>query len=119
MNQVETVVAVKSFELLIPYLEQWKNVNPGSTVDLKDNQENSVEHVFVCLHYTECVLQHLCPVISVDPAQLTLCQKGTINIYAGLTGNEEAYILALGIRRGNEDFVSWYIFNTLFAQACR
>ena len=30
---------------------------------------------------------------------------------------EEAYILAFGIRRGN-DFVSWDIFNTLFAQAC-
>ena len=27
-------------------------------------------------------------------------------------------ILAFGIRRGNEDFVSWDIFNTLFAQAC-
>ena len=41
-----------------------------------------------------------------------------IYIYSGLTGTEEAYILAFSIRRGNEDFISWDIFNTLFAQTC-
>ena len=39
-------------------------------------------------------------------------------MYSGLTGTEEAYILAFIMRRGNEDFVSWDIFNTLCAQAC-
>ena len=91
-------------------------MNPGSTVDWNVNQENSVEHVFICPHYTECILQHLWPVISLDPAHLKSC--GTIYIYSGLTGTEEAYIFAFDIRRGNEDFVSWDIFNTLFAQAC-
>ena len=69
-------------------------------------------------HYTEHVLQHLWPVISMDAAHLKSCYKGTISIYSGLTGTEQAYIWAFGIKRGNEDFVSWDIFNTLFAQAC-
>ena len=108
VNQVIMMVAAKSFELLIPFLEEWKDVNPGSTIDWKVNWENSVAHIFVCLHYTECVLQHLCLVISVDAAHLKSGYKGTIYIYSGLTGNEEAYI---------SDFVSWDIFNMLFAQA--
>ena len=57
-------------------------------------------------------------IICVDAAHLKSCYKGTIYIYSGLTGNEEAYVLAFGIRRGNEDFVSWDIFNMLFAETC-
>ena len=70
-------------------------MNPGSTVDWKVNHENSVEHVFICLYYTECLTTFLQPVISVDAAHLKSCYKGTIYIYSGLTGTEEAYILAL------------------------
>ena len=95
VNQVEMMVAAKSFELSILFLEEWKDVNPGSTVDWKVDQENSVEHVFICLHFAECVLQHLWPVIFVDGAHLKLCYKGTIYIYSGSTGTEEAYILVL------------------------
>ena len=109
------MVAAKSSDFLIPFLEEWKDVNPGSTVDWKVDCENSVEHVFVCPHYTECILQHLQPVISMDASYLKSCYKGAIYIYSGLTGAEEAYILAFGIRRGNEDFVSWDIFSMLFA----
>ena len=105
------MVAAKSFELLIPFLEEWKDVNPGSTVDWKVNHENSVEYAFVCLHYTEHVLQHLWPVISMDAAHLKSCYKGTICIYSRFTGTEEAHIFTLGIRRGNENFASWDIFN--------
>ena len=48
VSQVEMMVASKAFELFIPLLEEWKDVNPHSTVDWKVDDENSVEHVFVC-----------------------------------------------------------------------
>ena len=51
-------------------------------------------------------------------AHLKSAYKGTIFIYSGLTGNDEAYILAFGISGGNEDYRTWNIFNTLFAKAC-
>ena len=92
------MVVAKSFKLLILFLEEWKDVNPGSTVDWKVDCENSVEDVFICPHCTEHVLQHLQPVILMDAAHLKSCYKGTISIYSGLTGTEEAYILAFGIR---------------------
>ena len=76
-------VAAKSFELLIPFLEEWKDMNPGSTVDWKANHDNNVEHVLVCPHYIEHVLQHLCLVFSVDAAHLKSCYTGTIYIYSG------------------------------------
>ena len=70
------MVADKSFKLLIPFLEEWKDVNPGSTVDWKVDCENSVEHIFICPAYTECVLQHLQPVISMDAAHLSHVTNG-------------------------------------------
>ena len=57
-------------------------------------------------------------VISVDAAHLKSAYKGTIFICSGLTGNDEAYILAFGISGGNEDYRTWNIFNKLFAIAC-
>ena len=36
----------------------------------------------------------------------------------GLTGNDEAYILAFGMRRGNDTFASRDVFISLFTKAC-
>ena len=47
-----------------------------------------------------------------------LQHAGTIFICSGLTGNDEACILAFGISGGNEDNRTWNTFNTLFATAC-
>ena len=53
-----------------------------------------------------------------DAAHLQSAYKGTLFIYSGLTGNDEAYIVAFGISGGNEDYRTWNIFNPLFAKAC-
>ena len=58
------------------------------------------------------------PVISIDAAHLMSPYKGMIFIYSGLTGNDEAYILVFGVSGGNENFMTWNMFNTLFAKAC-
>ena len=58
------------------------------------------------------------PVIWVDAAHLKSAYKGTRFIYSGLTGNDQAYILAFGISGVNEDCRTWNIFNKLFATAC-
>ena len=92
-------------------------MNPGSTVDWNVDSENHIEHVFVCPYYTEHVLKHFHPIISVDAAHLKSGYKEMMYIYS-LTGNEEAYILAFGMRRGNEDFVSWDVLNSLLTKAC-
>ena len=60
----------------------------------------------------------MCPVILVDAAHHKSAYKGTLFIYSGLTGNDEAYILAFEISGGNEDYRTWNKFNKLFATAC-
>ena len=95
VKEVTTKVAEKAFELVIPFLEEWKENNPQSMVEqLVDNQK-CIQHVFVCLAYTDKVLSYMCPVISVNAAHLKSAYKGTIITYSGLTGNDEAYILGL------------------------
>ena len=105
----------KAFELVIPFLQEWKENNPQSMVVWVVDDNKHIQHVFVCPGYTDQVLLYMCQVISVDAAHLKLAYKGKIFICSGLTGNDEAYILAFGISSGNEDYRTWDTFNTLFA----
>ena len=82
------------------------------------DEHKCIEHIFVCPDHTDKVLSYMHPVTSVDAAHLKLAHKGTIFIYSGLSGSDEAYILAFGISGGNKDYRSWNIFNKLFATAC-
>ena len=116
MKAVSKKVARKAFELVIPFLEDWKDSNPESTVEWVVDEQKCIQHIFVCPRYTDKVLYHMHPVISVDAAHLKSAYKGTI--FISLTGNNEAYILAFGISGGNEDYRTWYIFNKSFAKAC-
>ena len=63
-------------------------------------------------------MSHMYAGISIDATHLKSLYKGTIFIYSGLTGNDEVYILAFGVSGGNEDYMTWNMFNTLFAKAC-
>ena len=95
VNKVDMKVTMKSFKLLIPFLQEWQERNPSSTVDWSVDSNNHIEHVFACPPYTEHVLKHFHLMISVDAAHLNSCYKGTIYIYMGLTENGEAIILLL------------------------
>ena len=63
VNKIDTKVSVKSFELIIPFLQEWQEMNPGSTVDWSVDSDSHIEHIFVYPHYTEQVLKHFHPVI--------------------------------------------------------
>ena len=108
----------KGFELVIPFLEEWKENNLNSTVEWLVDAHQRIEHVFVHPTYMDQVLSYMCPIISINAAHLKSAYQGTIFIYSGLTGNDEAYILAFRISGGNEDYGTWNTFNNLFAIAC-
>ena len=118
VKAVSKKVARKAFELVILFLEDWNKNNLGSIVEWAVDEHKCIQHIFVCPTYMDKVLSYMCLVNSVDAAHLNLAYKGTIFIYSGLTGNDEAYILAFGISGGNEDYRTWNIFNKLFATAC-
>ena len=54
-------------------------------------------------------------VISIDATHLKSAYEGMIFIHSGLTGNDEAYILAFGISSGNEGYITCNIFNASFS----
>ena len=103
---------------MIPFLQDWKDNNPESTVEWVVDEQKCIEHIFVCPGYTDKVLSHTHPLISIDAAHLKSAYKETIFNYSGLTGNDEAYILVFGIIGGNEDCRTWNIFNRLFGKDC-
>ena len=103
---------------MIPFLEDWKENNLDSTVEWVVDEHKCIQHILVCPAYTDKVLSYMCPVIFVDAAHLKSAYKATIFICSGLTGNDEAYILAFGSSGGNKDYRTWNIFNKLFATAC-
>ena len=107
MKAVSKKLERKAFELVIPFLEDWKENNLESTVESVVDEHKCIQHIFVCPTYTDKVLSYMHPVISVDAAHLKSAYKGTIFIYSGLTGSDEAYILAFGISGGNEDCRTW------------
>ena len=118
VKEITRKVVEKAFELVIPFLEESKENNPNPMVEWLVDDQNQIEHVFVCPAYTDKVLSYMHPVISIDAAHLKLAYRGTILIYLGLTGNDKEYILAFGISVGNEAYQSWNTFNNLFAMAC-
>ena len=118
VKEVTRKVAEKAFELVIPFLEEWKENNPWSMVEWVVDDQKCIQHVLVCLAYKDKVLSYMHPVISVNAAHLKSAYKGTIFIQSGLTRNGEAYILAFGISGGNEDYRTWNTFNNLSAMAC-
>ena len=80
VKEVSTKVVEKDFELVTPFLEEWKGNNPQSTVEWAVNNQKCIEHVFVCLAYMDRVLLYMHPVISVDAAHPKSAYKGTISI---------------------------------------
>ena len=98
------MAAAKSFQLLIPFLEEWIEMNPGSVVNWEVDKDEWMKHVFVCLPYTGHIEAHCHPIVSADAAHLMSCYNSTIFIYSGVTGADESYIYAFRISSGNEDY---------------
>ena len=99
VKEVSTKVAEKSFELLIPFLEEWKDMNPGSIVEWHVDDRKHIQHLYVCPEYTDQLVTHDHPLILVDVAHLKSCYKGTILIYSGLTGNHQSNVVS--VERGD------------------
>ena len=107
-----------AFQLLGPYLERFKELNPGATTHVEKDELDRVIRVFVCPPFMNQSLKYVRPVVSLDSVHLRRMFKGGIQIYSSLTAANEVYIYAFAIVAGNEDFKSWEFSNKLFRTAC-
>ena len=72
--------AKQSYQLLIPYLEEFSALNPGSTVCYKKNAKDELTKMFICPGIMNNKLRFIRPVVSVDSAHLGSKYKGTLCI---------------------------------------
>ena len=85
-NKVEST---KSYELIIPYLNEFKRLNPGSTAVYDVDENSAITKIFVCPGIMNNKLRYARPIMSVDAAHLSTENKGTLYLACIKTGNDE------------------------------
>lgn len=98
-----------SFQMMKPYLEKFKDLNPESTT-MCQLDGNHLERVFVCPGMMKASLRHVRPVMSLDAAHLKSRWKGTLYTASVQTGCNSIYPVAVGITTGNESESGWTWF---------
>ncbi len=98
------------YQLLIPYLDEFKNRNPGSGVFYERDDEDRIDRFFVCPAVLANKLRFIRPVISLDACHLNSDAKGTLYIATGKSGNNELFPFAFTIASTNENKSGWKFF---------
>jgi hypothetical protein len=98
----------RSFQLIGPYIEKFKELNENSiaVVDINDST-NMVKRVFICPGIMDKALKHVRPIISLDAAHLKSEWKGTLYIASVKSACDEIYPVAVAITEQNENFDGW------------
>jgi MULE transposase domain len=106
-----------SFQLVVPYLDQFKELNPGSQVHYTlDN--GKLDSVFICPNIMNTSLRFVRPVMSLDATHLKSKYKGTLYAATVKTGLDEIYTVAFSIEKANECYDGWHSFLFHLNNAC-
>jgi MULE transposase domain len=111
------VTVMDSYNLIIPYLEQFKALNEGAEVHYVVN-DGRIESFFLCPNFMNVSLQYVRPVLSLDATHLKSKHKGTLYLATVKTGLNDIYTIAIGIDRANEGYDGWYKFLYPLRNAC-
>ena len=99
----------KSYELLIPYLDKFKELNEGSTVEYETDADFTIKRVFVCPGIMRKALMYVRPIISLDAAHMR-GSKGILYMACVKTACEDIYTVAFALQRDNENIEGWTWF---------
>jgi MULE transposase domain/SWIM zinc finger len=107
----ELGTSTRSFQLIIPYIEKFKELNPSSTATIEKNPDsNNLKRVFVCPGIMNRSLLHVRPIMSLDAAHLKSQWKGTLYVASVKSACDEIYPVAVAIMEQNENFDGWRWF---------
>ena len=107
------------FQLIIPYLDKFKEANSGSFVSYVRNDEDlTLKSLCVFPGFMNDSLKFVRPIISLDAAHLKSKYKGTLLVATVLSATNELYPLGFMITSGNEDLSSWTEMLTALKEAC-
>ena len=80
-----------SFQLLIPYLKKFDELNPGSSVKYERDADYHIERVFICPGFMKETLRYVRPMMSLDAAHLKSQWKGTLYVASVKTASDKLY----------------------------
>jgi hypothetical protein len=109
---------VSSFQLIIPYLKKFSDLNDGATVKHEVDEDGRIKRVFVCPPFMNSAIRHARPVMSLDAAHLKSKWKGTLYVASVKTPCDEIFPVAMGIMSENENEDGWTWFLSLLLSAC-
>jgi hypothetical protein len=102
-----------SYNLIIPYLKQFKELNEGSEVHYY-LKEGKIDGLFLCPNFMKESLRYVRPITSLDATHLKSSSKGTLYLATVKTGLNELYTVAIG----NEGYDGWNKFLFNLKNAC-
>lgn len=114
----EKVEARKNYQYIIPYLNAFKNENPGTVIDYERDDTKSIKNLFICPGVMNNKLKYVRPILSLDAAHLSSEHKGTLYLATIKSGNDELLPIALGITSDNENLKGWTFFLKNLNEAC-
>ena len=117
-NLQQKKASVKNFQLIVPYLEEMKKLNPMSVIGYTRGDGFDIVDLHFFPSFANDVLNYVRPVISLDAAHLRSEYKGMLYIASVLSGNDDIYPIGFMIATGNEDRMSWTKMLGLLKQAC-
>jgi MULE transposase domain/Ulp1 protease family, C-terminal catalytic domain/SWIM zinc finger len=100
----------RSFQLLIPHLQKFMELNKGSKAMTECDGENHIRKVFICPAIMSESLRFVRPVLSLDAAHLKSCWKGSLYIASVKTGCDNIYQVAIAILDEYENISGWKWF---------
>jgi len=109
---------VKSYQLIIPYLEKMKDLNPDSVSGFSIDDNNCLTGVHFIPGIMNHNLQFVRPVISLDACHLLSSYQGTLFVASTLSAANEIYVVGFQITACNEDETSWIKFLNTLKDAC-
>ncbi len=107
-----------SYQLLVPYLEQFQKINTGTYACYMKNKDNEIVRMFICPGIMNNKLRYVRPVVSLDASHLTSELQGTLYVAAIKSGNNEVLPIAIGMTIANENFSGWKYFLEALKKAC-
>ena len=107
-----------SYQLLIPYLERFESINPGTYTCYIKNNKNQIIKFFLCPGIMNNKLRYVRPIVSLDATHLSSEDKGTLYLATVKSGSNEVLPIAFCITKANENFVGWKYFLEGLRKSC-
>ncbi len=117
-NLLNKYESKKSYELIIPYLEEFKRKNPGTVAVYELVNNSSINKLFLCPGIMNNKLRFARPVMALDATHLSSDSKGTLYLACVKSGNDELLPIAIGITEDNENYAGWKYFLYHLKKAC-